>query len=417
MIKNYIKLALKVMLRKKYYTFLSLLGISFTIMIITVFASFIDQIIGENDTEPNRSRTLILEKVKSYEGKFSDLNRPSLFFLQKNLKGLESVSAVSLFSDHSFVSFLNGKNVAHAFKCTDENFWKIASFHFIEGMPFNTNDVKKGNHVAVINEETKDYFFGDQQAIGKTISIYGQRFRVIGVVKSSSPFSRIYSDVFIPYTSDENLKKTERTVKGTYQALLLSKSNNIEKVRFELKNRMRKIGPGLDGADSIKVFAFTAFEQFAKSSSYDDAEPEYGKVAIILVIITLLFMTIPAISMVNLNVNRIVERAEEIGVRKSFGATSGTLATQFIIENLIITIIGGLIGLAFSVYTSRILIHVVNAYDPLFKIPVDAMVLSWRIFVVCMISCFIFSLLSGVYPAWKMSRLNVVQSLKGGRSI
>jgi len=417
MIKNYIKLTLKVMLRKKYYTILSLLGISFTIMIITVFASFIDQIIGVNDTEPNRSRTLILEKVKSYRGKFSDVNRTSLFFLQKNLKGLESVSAVSLFSDHSFVSFLKGKNVAHAFKCTDESFWKITRFHFIEGMAFNTNDVKRGNHVAVINEKTKDYFFGSQQAIGKAISIYGQRFRVIGVVKSSSPFSRIYSDIYIPYTSDENLKKTEKTINGTYQALLLSKSNDIEKVRFELKNRMRKMGSGLDGADSIKVFAFTAFEQFAKDSSYDDAEPEYGKVTIILIIVTLLFMTIPAISMVNLNVNRIVERAEEIGVRKSFGATSGTLATQFIIENLIITTIGGLIGLAFSVYTSRILIHVVNAYDPLFKLPADTIVLSWRIFVVCIISCLIFSLLSGVYPAWKMSRLNVVQSLKGGKSI
>ena len=417
MLKNYIKLAFKVMLRKKYYTFLTLLGISFTIMIITVFASFIDQIIGENSNEPNRNRTLILERVKSYRDGSSNTNLPSLFFLQKNLRNMESVSAISVFSDHSFVSFLKEKNVAHAFKCTDENFWKITNFHFIEGQAFNAIDVKRSHHVAVINEKTRDYFFGEGQAIGKPISIYGRRYKVIGVVKSASPFSRIYSDVYIPYTTDENLRKTEKAVNGTYNALLLAKTGDIQKVRSELKNRVRKIGAGLDGADSLKVFAFTAFEQFAKSSSADDREPEYGKVAIILITITLLFMIIPAISLVNLNVNRIVERAEEIGVRKSFGATSGTLAAQFLVENLILTIVGGLIGLFLSVYTSNILIHVVNTFDPLFKVPADSMVLSWRVFMVCLISCLVFSLLSGVYPAWKMSRLNVVHSLKGGKSI
>jgi putative ABC transport system permease protein len=415
MIKNYIKLAVKVMLRKKYYTFLSLLCISFTIMIITVFASFIDQIIGENDTEPSRNRTLIMESVKSYEGKDTDVNKPSFYFLQKNLRGLENVSTVSLFSDHNFISFRNGNNVGHALKYTDENFWKIARFRFVEGNAFNALDVKRGSRVAIINEKTKDYYFGKQPAIGKTITIYGQAFKVTGVVKPPSPFSRIYSDVYVPYTQDENLHRTEKAVQGTYSAVLLSKSDNIEKVRVELKHRMRAIGTALDGADSLKVFAFTAFEQFAKNSSYDDAEPEYGKVAIILFCITLLFMTIPAISLVNLNVNRIVERAEEIGVRKSFGATSSTLAAQFIIENLILTVIGGLIGLVFSVYISRIFIHLVNAYDPLFKIPIDSMVLNWRIFIVCMFTCFIFSLLSGVYPAWKMSRLNAVESLKGGK--
>jgi len=386
-------------------------------MIITVFASFIDQIVGENDAEPNRGRTLILESVKTYEGKTSDINKPSLFFLQKNLKGLQSISSASFFSDRSFMSFLKGKNVGHGLKYTDESFWKITRFHFLEGRPFNARDVEKGNKVVVINQKTKEYFFGTQRAIGKEINVYGQKFRVIGVVKPASPFSKVYSEVYIPYTLDANLKRTERSVMGTYSALLLSKSSALEKVRFELKNRMRKLRPGPDGKDSIKVFAFTAFENFVTSRSSDDAEPEYGKVALILFAIMVLFMIIPAISLVNLNVNRIVERAEEIGVRKSFGATSGSLTVQFIIENMLLTIIGGLIGLGFSVYISRIFIHVVNAFDPLFKIPADAVVLNWRIFIVCLFCCFVFSLLSGVYPAWKMARLNIVHSLKGGKSI
>lgn len=404
------------MLRKKYYTALTLVGISLTIMIVTIFASFIDQIVSANPPEVNRDRTLILDKVSTYKNGEQIDAMPSLSFLQKNVRDLESTETISYFSTREFVSFLNGKPAGHALKFTDENFWKITDFKFLEGKAFDINEVKNGSRVAVINEKTKAYFFNEDEALGKTIKIYGLSYKVTGVLKSATPFSRVYSDVYIPYTTDTDIQRSEKEVEGTYNALLLSKTNELKKVRAELKARLKRANV-VSGADSIKLHAFTSFEQFSKSSSRNDDEPEYGKTAIVILVVLSLFMLIPAISLVNINMTRIGERAEEIGVRKSFGATSGTLVTQLVIENIIITLIGGLIGLGLSVYASPLLVHFINTFDPLFKMPTDSFVISWQVFAFCLFSCLLLGLISGVYPAWKMSRMNVVYALKGGNNI
>nr|WP_068888754.1 ABC transporter permease [Pedobacter panaciterrae] len=416
MLKNYIKLTFKVMLRKKYYTALTLVGISLTIMIVTIFASFIDQIVSANPPEVNRDRTLILDKVSVYkDGKQTDA-MPSLTFLQKNINNLESTETISYYSTKEFVSFLNGKAAGHALKFTDGNFWKITDFKFLEGKPFHANEVKKGDRVAVINEKTKAYFFNENEALGKTINIYGLSFKVIGVVKSATPFSKVYADVYVPLTTDVNIQHTDKEIEGTYSALLLAKTNDLKKVRAELRTHFKGKNM-ISGADSIKVQAFTALEQFSKSSSKNDDEPEYGKTVVIILVVLTLFMLIPAISLVNINITRIGERAEEIGVRKSFGATSGTLVAQLVIENIIITLIGGLIGLGLAVYASQLLVQLINTFDPLFKMPTNSFIISWQVFLFCLFSCLLLGLISGVYPAWKMSRMNVIYALKGGNNI
>lgn len=415
MLKNYIKLTFKIMLRKKYYTALTLVGISLTIMIITIFASFIDQIVSANKPEVNRDRTLILDKVSIYKNSKKTGAVPSINFLQKNIGTLGSTERISYFATRGFISFLNGKTVGHMLTFTDANFWKITNFEFTEGRPFYLNEVKKSVRVAVINEKTRSYFFNEKNAMGNTITILGLSYKVIGVVKSATPFSKVYADVYMPYTTDANIQRTEKAIEGTYSALLLAKTKDLRKVRVELKNHLRKFT--FSEADSVKAYAFTALEQFSKSTSADDAEPEYGKTATVIFIVLALFMLIPAISLVNLNVTRIGERAEEIGVRKSFGATSSNLVGQLVIENIIITLIGGMIGLGLSVYASQLLVYLINTFDPLFKMETDSFIISWRVFGFCLLSCLLLGLISGVYPAWKMSRMNVIYALKGGNSL
>jgi putative ABC transport system permease protein len=403
------------MLRKKYYTALTLVGISLTIMIIVIFASFIDQIVSANKPEINRDRTLILDKVSIYKDGKKTNAVPSINLLQKNIVDLERTEAISYFSGIGFISALNGKTAGHMLTFTDGNFWKITDFEFIEGKPFRFEEVKKGTRVAVINEKTKSYFFNKKEALGEDIAIMGIAYKVIGVVRSATPFSRIYADVYVPYTTDTNIQRKNKEIEGSYSALLLAKTTDLRKVRAELRNRLNKCR--FSEADSVKAHAFTALEQFSKSTSADDAEPQYGKTAIIVFVILTLFMLIPAISLINLNVTRIGERAEEIGVRKSFGATSGDLVGQLVIENIIITLIGGIIGLGLSVYASQLLVHFINTFDPLFKMETGSFIISWRVFGFCLFSCLLLGLISGVYPAWKMSRMNVIYALKGGDNL
>ena len=119
-------------------------------------------------------------------------------------------------------------------------------------------------------------------------------------------------------------------------------------------------------------------------------------------------MILPTLNLVNININRIMERYSEIGIRKSFGASTITLVNQFIVENVILTLIGGFIGLILTV----IVLSIFNNSD---IIPYANFTLNFRIFVYAILIILFFGLFSGVYPAWRMSRLKPVYALQGGQ--
>ena len=118
-------------------------------------------------------------------------------------------------------------------------------------------------------------------------------------------------------------------------------------------------------------------------------------------------MLLPAVNLMNLNTSRIMERASEIGVRKAFGASSRALVAQFVIENVVLTLVGAAIGFVLSAW----LLTAINASG---VIQYAALHLNYRIFAWGVALAIAFGLLSGVYPAWRMSRLHPVQALKGG---
>jgi putative ABC transport system permease protein len=119
-----------------------------------------------------------------------------------------------------------------------------------------------------------------------------------------------------------------------------------------------------------------------------------------------LFMLLPAINLVNLNLSRIFERVSEIGVRKAFGASSRTLVGQFIVENIVLTLIGAGLALAGSAV-------VLATLNQIGTIPYSQFELNLRVLVAGVLMALLFGLLSGVYPAWRMSRLHPAQALSG----
>ena len=118
-----------------------------------------------------------------------------------------------------------------------------------------------------------------------------------------------------------------------------------------------------------------------------------------------LFMLLPTLNLVNINITRIMERSSEIGVRKAFGASSKTLVYQFIVENIILTLLGGLIGLILSI----IAIYILNSLNLIANLELSV---NFTVLFIGLLICLFFGLLSGVYPAWRMSKLNVVNALK-----
>lgn len=415
MFKNYVKIALKVLLRHKLFTAISLFGISFTLLILVVITSFIDHTFGPVAPEKKLDRTLsvTMARLNSVEG--GTLMGPllSYYFFEKYVKTLKTPELISVSSFHTpSVTYVNNKKVNLNLKFTDGEFWKILDFEFLEGKPFTSQDVENEEFVAVINEETRLKYFNGEPAVGKTIEADGKNYRVVGVVKNVSILRIMpYADVWLPFPHTKDDLDAITLVggfPGNYAMLLARNSSDIQKIKDEFEQQLAYL-----------EFPEGRFEKLiAEPSTYAEAlsrqffMTEKGSVTpvlLILFILMVLFMILPTVNLVNINISRIIERSSEIGVRKAFGASSKTLIGQFVVENVIITLIGG----AISLILAAIVLNIINQSN---IIPHAQLGLNFRIFFYSLIICLFFGLFSGVYPAFKMSRLHPAEAIRGGRA-
>ncbi|PIQ20235.1 MAG: hypothetical protein COW65_16225 [Cytophagales bacterium CG18_big_fil_WC_8_21_14_2_50_42_9] len=417
MLKNYIKIAWKVLLRRKFFTFISLFGISFTLMILMVATAMIDHATGSHPPETRLDRTIFIYFNKMTGVKKGALmnSTPSYYYLHRYVMPLKTPEKIAISSNFKGVnSYVNNKRLSLDLKFTDVNFWEILEFDFLEGKPFNQQDIKNANKVAVISRHTRDQYFGSGvPAVGKTIIADGVSYRVNGVVEDV-PISRLnsYAQVWVPI-STANIDKADTGLFGEYMAIILAKSPaDIPKIQAEYQHVVKQIKvPDPENFDTFRSYAEGILEGMFVRQLFGD---RYGdnsgmaKFVAVVTLIVLLFMLMPTINLVNINVSRILERSSEIGVRKAFGASSRTLIGQFLVENIFLTLIGGLLGLLLSALVLQL---ISNSGI----IPYAQLTLNWRVFGIGLGLSLLFGLMSGVFPAYKMSKLQAVEALKGGK--
>lgn len=415
MLLNYIKIAWKVLLRHPFYTFITLFGISLTLTVLMVLASFIDHLVGAHYPENKRSRSLYITSVIQTDSTHNarSMGPASFKFLTQYAKSLKTPEIVSLSTIFGFTNtYVNGKRIKLNTKFTDAEFWQATDFEFLEGKPYNNQNIKNGDHVVVITDALKKQYFEDngQPVVGKKIEIENIVYQVIGVVKGS-PITRVYtySDVYFPYTAPKsNYQNTG--LRGTFTAIILAKNEkDLSAIQSEFNAGIARVPQSVirDGQQYtvLEVKANTYFDQFLYTFTKNDSAQQKIIFYSIAFLIILMFMGLPAINLVNVNVSRILERASEIGVRKAFGAPSKALLWQFIIENMFITFIGG----AFALIISALVIRMINNSG---WIAYADLTINFTVFAVSILVCLIFGLLSGVLPAFRMSKLKIVDALK-----
>jgi putative ABC transport system permease protein len=411
MLRHYLKTAWKVLLRRKFFTAISLFGISFTLVVLMVTTAIIDNSFGPNPPEVYQDRTVTVFRATMY-GEHSTWNGGAGYRLldryARNLPGAERFSIAT--QPQGAQAFVAGQKVTLQVRRTDAEYWRILQFDFLEGGPFNTEDVAGARFVAVINAATRDRIFGGRDAVGQTIEADAQRFRVVGVVPNV-PAGRMipYADIWVPFTTAKS-DAFKSEMMGGHMGIVLAKSAAaIPAMREELKSRMRRVElPDPKAYQHIVALLETPFERLSGElfGQKSDEDVHVERLWIALGAVCFLFMLLPTVNLINLNVSRIMERASEIGVRKAFGASSRTLVGQFIVENVVLTLIGAAIGFVLSFFVLRGLTASGIVRYAVFH-------LNHRVFLYGVATALAFGVFSGVYPAWRMSRLNPVQALKG----
>jgi putative ABC transport system permease protein len=419
MLKNYLKIAIAVLLRRKFLTFVNLFGTVLTLTVLVVAFATLDSIANPSGAQHRNDHVLAINRVVITHSIQFELrgSGPGGAFFTSYVKPLRTPDLISLTTRaRTVVSYLAGRKVAVQLRATDAAYWKTLDFALVSGRVLAPDDIDSGRSVAVINEATARDWFHGEVPLGKQIVVGSHSYEVVGVVRDEPETSSLsYSDVWVPITSGET-RGWEQEFMGNNQILLyVNDPAKRDAVRAELAARVRAfaVNPDPTRFDTLRVLATTPLQDLAAQAlGRNDlrradwqSDPSALFIAA-LVVVALLFMALPAVNMVNLNVGRIMERAPEIGLRKAAGAPTRALVGQFIFENLVLTLLGG--ALAFAV--APVILGVLN---DVFRH--GQMRLNLPVFVAGLAFVVVFGVLSGAYPAWKMARLDPAAALKGQR--
>ena len=413
MLLSYLKIAWKVLLRRKFFTAISLFGISFTLMILLVVYAMYDYTAGPHRPELRIDRLLFISRIQLvYRDGGTGNSSFGYAFLEKWVRTLKTPEKVSLSLGNyrPVVAYVGNQVLKLDLKFTDGEFWQVLDFDFVAGRPYNPREVREAAHVAVLNETSARRYFGSVAgAVGHFVVLDAVRYRVVGVVHDVG-LSRIhsYADVWLPNTvSTYNLR--DPNYQGPYQAIVLARTlADVPRIQAEYARVIAHV-PLPDPKRHSKVRSFAHPLLASLTAQYNnDARVDGGVSGFLRLILGLglLFLLLPALNLININVSRTLERASEIGVRKAFGATAGRLVGQFLVENIFLTLLGGVLGLGLAAGVLALL-------NGSHFFAYSQFELNGRVYVVALGIVLFFGILSGAYPAYKMSKLQAVKALKG----
>ena len=308
---------------------------------------------------------------------------------------------------------------------TDDMFWKVFDFRFIDGKPYDEAAVESSLPVAVISESmARGIFKTDKSVIGREFSINYLTCKVIGVVKDVSTLAtNAYAQVWVPYnTVSEDFMITDFSRmmgEGSVTILAHSKSD-FPLIRQEVQRKISEQNLTLKNSGFYIIDFNRPYEQEkAMINKMANYEPDLSAKRRNEWMVFLLLLIIPAINLSSMTQSRINQRAIEIGLRRAFGCTRMELTVQIFMENLFTTLLAGILGFLLSllfswIFASELFNHTFgNTLNSPF---VDfSILMHYSTFGYVLLFCFVLNLLSTGIPAFRAAQTNIVNALMGSK--
>jgi len=374
----------------------------------------------------NRSRSVYLESVSyiyNERGTLNSMCGPRLATeLAQNLKTPEAVAIYTsqyfnLGRGNFYLRARAHENVPKVnLKACNSGFWEVFRFRFLEGKPFSEADVYNARRQIVINETTARTIFNRNDVVGERVFLNGVPYVICGVVADVSPISLdAFGEAWVPYTSMSlimnNNQREDTAAAGELNLIfLLNSTDDFATLQSEVERFVQSYNRTLcDGhvelRNGIHLSQFRLLDM--------DEENTY----IYLWTVLFLFFLIPALNISGLNSSEMQQRKEEIGVRLAFGAPRTTVFWQIFIENLVLMLPSGVIGLLLSYLWVYLLRNILLVGDSIiFVVGIDvwlspAALLDWKIFLIAFLACLLLNLLSAIIPVWHAVHKNIIWSL------
>lgn len=275
-----------------------------------------------------------------------------------------------------------------------------ANLKLESGRFFTESEDESLAQVAVLGSDTKETFFGQSDAVGESITLKGNKYRVIGVLEPRGAVAFLNFDTFT-YVPVRTLQK--KLLGVDYVQFISVKMTDSAKETRTVADIVALLRDRHDIDDPDKDdFSVTSTKEAQKTFS-----DVLGSLSILLLALTSISLVVGGVGIMNVMYVSVSERTSEIGLRKAVGATSGSILWQFLFEALIITLLGGLIGIALGMLLTIALSALFASFG--FVLPLS---FSFQSFLLGAGFSMLVGLIFGIAPAYRASQLTPMEALR-----
>lgn len=308
---------------------------------------------------------------------------------------LDGVKAASPYTANSYVTIYQSKNWTTTVSGVSSNFQDVNNWTMAEGRFISSKNVENRERIAVVGQTVVKNLFAGEDPVGKEIRVKNIPFRVIGVLnsKGNGTMGNDQDDViFIPYTTAMERVEGVDYLRMVY--VVASDDNGIDRLQSDIENLLRV-------RHSIKDTNLDDFNIQNMKSIMETMEQTTGTLTLFLGAVAAISLVVGGIGIMNIMLVSVTERTREIGIRKALGATYFVIVTQFLIEAVVISLMGGLIGIALGIGASK-LIGLASGMSTVISVPTIVLSFAFSMAI---------GLVFGIYPARKAAKLNPIDAL------
>lgn len=384
MVREYLRMALRSLISHKARSLLTMLGVIIGVAAVILLISLGDSAKAEAAAQiQGLGSNLVMVSVSDPNGYL-----PAVWI--DELAEKAQIASYSRIIQGSASFSVEGQSYNVSVNGVNEYYNKISTMDLDAGRFFTGVDVDNSLAVAVIGPKVAEKLYGQSNPIGQTIVIRGIPFEVIGLVeeRGTSFNGDLDEMIYIPYGYAATLYPSAQ-----FKIYYIESQSELtaENTRSRVESYLSRTLP------SDKMYS--VFSQAQILSMLDQI---MGLLTSLLAGIAAISLLVGGIGIMNIMLVTVRERTREIGIRKALGARKNTILVQFLIEAVVITVIGGLIGLGFS-WLGTLLISVVAGFS---------VMLGASSVVLALLFSTIVGIAFGIYPANKASSLAPVEALR-----
>lgn len=424
---NIIKQALYEMRRQPVAASVTLIGTAFAIFLMMTVMMI--QSSSSLPIPPESNRPLILygmnfhtqelTETSEWNGSSSRLSRATAERIYRGLEGIDTISIFSNDVDRVDAKQAGRPQVMLNRRRADEGFWTVFDHKLLAGRTFDRATIEAGAPVAILTESAARAITGSdpEGAVGQTINVSHSPVTIIGVVADhSSLASHAYADIFTPIQNQNESWDPDGIFGSLAVALLRNPSASEEDIRRQVIARYDQYNAELEASGMKAVYHGQPYSPRMSSMSMgSNSTPSTEETDRKNLLLILILLIVPAINISAMTQSRLSRRMAETGVKRAYGATRSRVFGELLAENLVITLIGGIIGLVLSIIAARLLSATIftDAIADTAEVSVPWQLLfNWQLFAIALGGCFILNILSAALPAWIAARRPPVDSLR-----